>query len=220
MSMAMPSSACGGPCWAHATSGSSPVWYRNRSTVWHEWCHNRWSVHVRGLPSALVLVRRKKNVSTTRCCSVSSRHATRWCTHWCDGLKRRVWQTIAVSPVRSWAATTASASAKLSAIGISTSTCLPASITAMACAACSWVGVVRMTASTPGWPIASSRSRLQCGIPRSAASSSVSVGFPPARLTTSTPSMRASPSRCLRAMAPSPATQTFIGRLPQLSTLL
>ena len=126
--MAMPSSGCGGPCCAQAVAGISPVWWRNRSTVWQAWCHSRWSVHERGWPSAFLFSRRKNNVEATRCCSVSSPAAIRRWTHWWLGLNRRVWHTMAVTPVRCWAATTASASARLSAIGISIRTCLPASI--------------------------------------------------------------------------------------------
>ena len=45
-----------------------------------------------------------------------------------------------------------------SAIGISMRTCLPASITCAACAACICVGVVRIAASTSGKASASARS--------------------------------------------------------------
>ena len=87
----------GGPWLAQARSGTSPVWWRNRSTVWQAWCHSRWSVQDRGWPSAFVFSRRRKNVSATRCCSVSSPAAMRRWTHWWLGLKRRVWHTMAVS---------------------------------------------------------------------------------------------------------------------------
>ena len=74
----------------------------------------------------------------------------RLCTNWWLGLKRRVWPPIATSPVFFCIATTASASFRLSARGISTCTCLPASRHCSAWAACIWVGVARMTASRPG----------------------------------------------------------------------
>ena len=64
------------------------------------------------------------------------------------GLKRRVWPTMQVRPVSCCLRTTASASAQLSHSGISTCTCLPASMQAIACSACIWVGVHRITAST------------------------------------------------------------------------
>src|SRR5215208_849639 len=62
------------------------------------------------------------------------------CTHWWLGLNRRVWPHMATRPVFFCMATTASASARLSASGISTCTCLPAFIHARACSACICVG--------------------------------------------------------------------------------
>ena len=82
------------------------------------------------------------------------------CTHWCDGLNRRVWPTMQTSPVSFCTASTAWASAQLSANGISTWTCLPARIAAIDCAACIWVGVHRMTASTSSLASTSSSSVL------------------------------------------------------------
>ena len=131
----------------------------------------------------------------------------RW-THWWLGLNRRVWQTIAVTPVRRWAATTASVSASESAIGISIRTCLPASMAATAWAAWTGVGLARMAASTPGSSSISDRSRPWRGISNSAAKLAVPPGSPPATPTTSTSSMRRSAAMCWRAMAPSPATTT------------
>ena len=55
------------------------------------------------------------------------------CTHWWLGLKRRVWPTMQTRPVSFCCASTASASAQLSASGISTCTCLPAFMQAIAC---------------------------------------------------------------------------------------
>ena len=53
-------------------------------------------------------------------------------------------------PVSTWVAATRWASVNESASGISICTCLPARIVAMACSACSCVGVAKMTASTSG----------------------------------------------------------------------
>src|SRR5262249_39572905 len=88
---------------------------------------------------------------------------------------------------------------------ISTWTCLPARIVAIACWACSWVGVHRMTASTLSRASTSPRSVEACSAPYFRATSSA---CPSRRLTTEvtvTPSMRASPSRCLMPKAPAPA---------------
>ena len=60
MSIAMPSSGWIGPWTALAIVTSSPVWYWNRSTVCAAWCQSRWSVQLRGCPSAFMFVRRKK----------------------------------------------------------------------------------------------------------------------------------------------------------------
>ena len=60
MSMAISRLMWCGPSTPRATEHFSPVWYWNRSTVWQAWCHSRWSVHERGWPAALMLVRRKK----------------------------------------------------------------------------------------------------------------------------------------------------------------
>src|SRR6266536_1612991 len=148
MSIAMPISGCSGPCTALAISTSSPVWYWNRSTVCAAWCQSRWSVQLRGWPRAFRFVRRKKYVCTSICWIDSSPVAMRRWIHWCDGLNRRVCPTIHVRPVSPCTRSTSSASAQLSASGISTWTCLPARIAAMACCAWSGVGVHRMTAST------------------------------------------------------------------------
>ena len=64
----------------------------------------------------------------------------RW-IHWCDGLNRRVCPAMQTRPVSRCTRSTCCASGQLSASGISTWTCLPARIAAMACRACSWVGV-------------------------------------------------------------------------------
>ena len=79
--------------------------------------------------------------------------------------------------------------AQLSASGISTWTCLPARIAAMACCACSWVGVHRMTASTSSRARTSSRSVEAWSAPYFRATSSACSSL---RLTTDvtvTPSM-------------------------------
>src|SRR4029450_11224931 len=89
MYIAMPSPGCGGPSCAQARAGSSPVWWRNRSTVWQAWCQSRWSVHVRGWPSAFLFSRRKNSVDTIRCCNVSSPDTMRRWTHRWLGLNRR-----------------------------------------------------------------------------------------------------------------------------------
>ena len=59
-------------------------------------------------------------------------------------------------PLRSPAATTRSAPARLIAIGISIRVCLPASRQRIACASCWSLGVPRMTMSTAGSARASS----------------------------------------------------------------
>src|SRR6266496_1245135 len=94
-----------------------------------------------------MFLRRKKYVCTSICWILSSPAAMRRCTHWWLGLKRRVWPTIATLPVSFCSRSTASASARLSASGISTWTCLPARRHCIACAAWICVGVQRITAS-------------------------------------------------------------------------
>ena len=133
------------------------------------------------------------------------------CTHWWLGLKRRVWPTIATLPgCAAAAARTASASARLSASGISTCTCLPAARHAIACAACSCVGVHRITASTSrqrealGEVVGDVRRcrtspRPRCVLPSSR----------PTSETTSTPSISRIASRCLMPNAPAPASATL-----------
>jgi hypothetical protein len=107
-------------------------------------------------------------------------------------------------------ATTASASARLSASGISTCTCLPAFRQAMACAACICVGVHRITASTSFSARLSARSVVTWPMPYLAAVSRV---FSSSRLTsetTSTPSISLIASRCLMPKAPAPASATLM----------
>src|SRR6266536_64677 len=206
MSIAMPRSGCSGPCTALAISTSSPVWYWNRSTVCAAWCQSRWSVQLRGWPRAFRFVRRKKYVCTSICWIDSSPVAMRRWIHWCDGLNRRVCPTIHVRPVSPCTRSTSSASAQLSASGISTWTCLPARIAAMACCAWSGVGVHRMTASTSLRARTSSRSTEAWTAPYFCATSSACSSL---RLTTDvtvTPSMAVRPSRCLTPKAPAPAS--------------
>src|SRR5207244_3035735 len=67
---------------------------------------------------------------------------------------------MATRPVSFAILTSCSASSALSVIGISTSTCLPARITCSPCRKCSFVGVVRITASArllPGGGLALAR---------------------------------------------------------------
>ena len=61
-----------------------------------------------------------------------------------------------------------------------------------------------------GCASASSRSEVQCGIPYFLATASTESGRPPARLTTSTPSIFLSPSRCFWPNAPWPTITIFI----------
>src|SRR5262245_32212123 len=110
------------------------------------------------------------------------------------------------SPVSRWTRPTSCASAQLSASGISTWTCLPARIAAIACRACSWVGVHRMTASTSSRARTPSRSVEAWATPYFRATSSACSSL---RLTTDvtvTPSMTARPSRCLVPKTPAPAS--------------
>src|SRR5215813_1461998 len=206
MSIAMPSSGWIGPCTAWAIWTSSPVWYWNRSTVCAAWCQSRLSVQLRGSPSAFRFVRRKKYVCTSICWMDSSPAPIRRWIHWCEGLNRRVCPAMQTRPVSRCTRSTSCASAQLSASGISTWTCLPARIAAMACRACSWVGVHRMTASTSSRARTSSRSVEAWPIPYFLATSSACSSL---RLTTDvtvTPSMTARPSRCLVPKAPAPAS--------------
>src|SRR5690606_33717933 len=116
-----------------------------------------------------------------------------------------------MSPVRRCVSTRRFESARLSAIGISTSTCLPASRQAIACAACICVGVERMTQSTSWRARLSSRSSVQWPIPRAAAAALVLSSSRPTMDVTSTPSILAIASRCFWPKAPAaPATQTLI----------
>ena len=81
------------------------------------------------------------------------------------GLNRRVWPHIATSPVVSAKSATACASARGIGERDSTCTCLPAFRQAIDCAACIWVGVHRMTASTSFRAKLSARSVAACAIP-------------------------------------------------------
>jgi len=64
-------------------------------------------------------------------------------------------------------------------------------------------GVARIAASTPAaGPVASPRSSVQCGNPEPLGTARVESALPPARLTTSTPSIRAMASRCLTRTRP------------------
>jgi len=62
-------------------------------------------------------------------------------------MKRSTWATIRIRPARRAAAIMRSQSSPVSAMGFSTSTCLPASKAATATGACKWVGRQRSTAS-------------------------------------------------------------------------
>src|SRR6516162_9587647 len=134
-------------------------------------------------------------------------------THWCDGLNRRVWPAMQTLPVSCWTRLTSCASAQLSATGISTCTCLPARIAAIDCAACSWVGVHKMTASTSSRARTSSRSVVACPTPYFRATSSACSSRRLTTAVTVTPSMFARPSRCLMPKAPVPASATRMSGL-------
>src|SRR5215831_7940428 len=211
MSIGMPSSGWIGPCTALAIWASSPVWYWNRSTVCAAWCQSRLSVQLRGSPSAFRFLRRKKYVWTSICWMDSSPAPIRRWIHWCDGLNRRVCPAMATRPVSCCTRSTCCASAQLSASGISTWTCLPARIVAIACCACSWVGVARMTASTSSRASTSARSVEACSTPYFRATSSACSSRRLTMEVTVTPSMAASPSRCLMPKAPAPATAIRMG---------
>src|SRR6266496_3192816 len=157
-----------------------------------------------------MFLRRKKYVCTSICWILSSPAAMRRCTHWWLGLKRRVWPTIATLPVCSCSRSTASASARLSASGISTWTCLPARRHCIACAAWICVGVQRITASTSRRARLSARSVVTCPTPNLRATSCVDASTRPTSETTSTPSIFASASRCLTPKAPAPARPILI----------
>src|SRR5215470_9093881 len=216
MSIAMLSSGCSGPWIAWATWTSSPVWCWNRSTVCAAWCQSRWSVQLRGWPSAFMFVRRKKYVCTSICWIDSSPAAIRRRIHWCDGLNRRVCPTMQVRPVSRCMRSTSCASAQLSASGISTWTCLPARSVAMACHACSWVGVARITASTSSRARASSRLVEAWPTPYFRATSSAWSCLRLITDVTVTPSMAARASRCLMPKAPAPASAIrMVSSLPR-----
>src|ERR1700733_15720878 len=134
----------------------------------------------------------------------------RW-IHWCDGLNRRVCPTMQTRPVSRATRLTAWAYAQLSATGISTWTCLPARMAAMACRACSWVGVHRMTASTSSRARTSSRSVEAWAAPYFRATSSACSWRRLTTAVTVTPSMSARPSRCLMPKAPAPASAIRMG---------
>ena len=104
-----------------------------------------------------------------------------------------------------------SASASVSAIGISIFTCLPAR---MHC-----IGLLRVhlrrrredRGFDAGLREASPRSIVQCGIPYFFATAAVDSGLPPTRLATSTSGMFCRPSRCFRPNAPWPTITIFMG---------
>src|SRR6185436_11842081 len=210
MSIAIPSVGWIGPWSAFAFTIGLRVWYANRSTVCAAWCHRRWSVQLRGWPSAFMFVRRKKYVCTFMCWMLNSPFTIRWRTHWWLGLKRRVCPHIAILPVRRAASTTACTSFKTSHSGISTWTCLPACRQASACAACIGVGVHRMTASTSFIRRLSERSVATCATPYLRATSSVLARSRPTSETTFTPSITFIASRCLMPKAPAPARATLM----------
>src|SRR3954447_25449367 len=117
---------------------------------------------------------------------------------------------MATNPLCFCASMTACASRQESASGISTCTCLPAFRQATDCAACIWVGVQRMTASTSPSERLSASSVVTCAMPYLAATSRVGSSLRPTSETTSTPSMFLMPSRCLIPKAPAPASATLI----------
>src|SRR4030095_14253482 len=160
-----------------------------------------------------MFLRRKKYVCTSICWIARSPATMRRCTHWWLGLKRRVWPTIATLPVSCCSRSTASASARLSASGISTCTCLPARRHCTACAAWICVGVQRITASTSRRARLSVRSVVTCATPNLRATSCVGACTRPTSETTSTPSIFASASRCLTPKAPAPARQILIASI-------
>src|SRR6478672_2712058 len=154
--------------------------------------------------------RRKKNVCTSICWMLNSPATIFWRTHWWLGLNRRVWPHIATSPLLFCKSATASASRQESASGISTCTCLPAFRQSMDCAACIWVGVHRITASTSRSARLSARSVETWAMPYLAATSLVASSLRPTSDTTSMPSIFLMPSRCLMPKAPAPASATLI----------
>src|ERR1700747_1908340 len=117
---------------------------------------------------------------------------------------------MAMSPVCLLRSTTACASRRESASGISTCTCLPAFMQAIACVACICVGVHRMTASTSDNARLLARSVATCGMPYLTATSLVASSWRPTSDITSTPSMFLMPSRCLMPNAPAPASASLI----------
>src|SRR5690348_2054323 len=116
-------------------------------------------------------------------------------------------------PVSFWARASASASARLSATGISICTCLPERRHWMPCCACICVGVARMAASTPGCARHSSSRVDQCGMRYFCATSRVESALPPASVTISMPGIFWMASMCLMPNAPWPAMQIFKKRL-------
>src|ERR1700752_548800 len=117
---------------------------------------------------------------------------------------------MAMSPVCLLRSTTACASRRESASGISTCTCLPAFMQAIPCVACLCLGGNRMTASTCDNARLLARSVATCGMPYLTATSLVASSWRPTSDITSTPSMFLMPSRCLMPNAPAPASATLI----------
>src|SRR5687768_16210555 len=118
-----------------------------------------------------------------------------------------------VSPVSCCFLSTASASAHESDSGISTCTCLPASMQAIACSACICVGVHRITASTSSRSSSSLSSVPECGAPYLAATSAACSARREITEAISTPSMFLRPSRCFSPNAPAPASAIRNGSL-------
>ena len=87
-------------------------------------------------------LRRKKYVCTSICWMDSSPAAMRRWIHWCDGLNRRVCPAMQTRPVsRCTCDRPPARPPSCRRAGSRPGTCLPARIAAMACRACSWVGV-------------------------------------------------------------------------------
>src|SRR5665647_728013 len=154
--------------------------------------------------------RRKKYVCTSICWTLNSPAAMRRWIHWCDGLKRRVCPTIAIRSDAAAAASVASASARESASGISTWTCLPASSTACVCSACCLVGVARITASTSSRSSTASSPSTAFRTPYCSATFCADSAERLLTTVTLASAMFASPSRCFMPKAPAaPTTATL-----------
>ena len=141
-----------------------------------------------------MFVRRKKYVCTSICSTRSSPAAIFWWIHWWLGLKRRVWPPIPTRPVcllRRDERLRVGEAVGDGDLDLHVLAGLQA--LAIPCAACIWVGVQRMTASTSGRARLSASSVVTWPMPKRLATSCVSSRRRPTIETTLTPSISRAP---------------------------